>query len=125
MRRIHPEIRKRARELRQPQTAAEATLWRVLQNRKLGYKFRRQHPIGPFIVDFYCAEAGRLVIEIDGSSHMEQEEYDAERTAWLESQGYHVIRFNNTEVRYQLNEVVQAILEACSAAKPAREPSEG
>ena len=116
MRRLSPEMRQRARELRQPQTPEEATLWRALRNRNLGYKFRRQHPIGPFIADFYCAEAGRLVIEIDGAQHLKQQEYDNERTAWLESQGCHVIRFSNTEVRYHLNEVVQVILEVCEAA---------
>ena len=68
-------------KLRHPQTPAEATLWQHLRNRNLGYKFRRQHPIDRFIIDFYCAEA-KLCIEIDGSSHFEteQEEYDKART---------------------------------------------
>jgi very-short-patch-repair endonuclease len=88
MRRIHPEIRRRARELRQPQTPAEQSLWKVLQNRQLvGFKFHRQHPVGGFIADFFCARAG-LVVEVDGDSHAGREEYDSRRTAWLESQGY-------------------------------------
>jgi very-short-patch-repair endonuclease len=89
--RIHPTIRQFARELRQPQTPAEATLWNHLRNRNLKYKFRRQHPIDFFIIDFYCAEA-RLLIEIDGSSHLEREqrEYDQSRTQYLEALEYKV-----------------------------------
>lgn len=71
MRRIQPEIRLRARELRQPQTLAELELWKHLRNRQLeGIKFRRQYPLGRFIVDFYCPQA-KLAIEIDGDTHAE------------------------------------------------------
>ena len=82
---IYPPILLRARELKQPQTPAEATLWRQLRGRNLGYKFRRQHPIDRFIIDFYCAET-KICIELDGSSHLEkeQEEYDQARTLILE-----------------------------------------
>jgi very-short-patch-repair endonuclease len=109
--RIHPTIRKFARELRQPQTPAEATLWRYLRNRNLQYKFRRQHPIDFFIIDFYCAEA-KLLIEIDGASHLvkDQIEYDLSRTEYLEGMGYKVIRFTNDDVRYTINEVVNEIV---------------
>ncbi len=109
--RIHPTIRQFARELRQPQTPAEATLWRHLRNRNLQYKFRRQHPIDFFIIDFYCAEA-KLLIEIDGASHLvkEQIEYDKARTEYLEDLGYKVIRFTNDDVRYTINEVVSEII---------------
>ena len=73
MNRINPEILDHARELRQPQTPAEQLLWRYLRSRPWeGIKFRCQHPIGRFIVDFYCAQA-KLVIEIDGDSHAYQE----------------------------------------------------
>jgi ATP-dependent DNA helicase RecQ len=84
--RIHPAIRQFARELRQPQTPAEATLWRKIRNRSIGYKFRRQHEIEFFIIDFYCAEV-KLCIEIDGDTHLtkEQQENDAARTVHLES----------------------------------------
>ena len=68
---VHPTIRQFARELRQPQAPAEATLWHYLRNRNLIYKFRRQHPIDFFIIDFYCAKA-KLLIEIDGESHFEK-----------------------------------------------------
>jgi len=77
-------------------------------------KFRRQVPIGCFIVDFYCAEL-RLVIEIDGGSPLDQEEYDTNRTHWLESCGYHVIRFTNDDVRMNLNQVIESILETITA----------
>lgn len=111
MRRIHPEIRHRARELRRPQTPAEQSLWACLRNEQLdGIKFRRQHPIGYYIVDFYCAQA-KLVIEIDGDSHAEQVEYDLERTAWLENQGYRVIRYTNRDIKEILPAVLEGILE--------------
>jgi very-short-patch-repair endonuclease len=113
MRRINPKIRKRARELRQDQTPSERKLWARLRDRQLnGLKFRRQHPIGPFITDFYFA-ARRLMIEIDGGGHLEQEEYDANRTKWLEGQGYRVIRFTNRDVQNNTEAVLDAILEAC------------
>ena len=113
MRRIHPEIRRRARQLRQPQTLAEQKLWRHLRARQLeGFKFRRQHPIGYFIVDFYCA-AAKLVIEIDGPSHAEQVEYDRARSAWLEEQGCRVVRYTNDDVKTNLDAVVEDILAWC------------
>ena len=81
--RFPPELLHRSRELRQPLTPAERKLWTMLRNRNLaGYKFRRQHLIGHFIVDFYCAQV-RLVVEIDGDIHSRQVEYDAARTAWF------------------------------------------
>lgn len=97
--------------MRQPQTPAEATLWRILRNRKTGFKFRRQHPIHRFIIDFYCAKA-KLLIEIDGAPHFEhsQAEYDKARTEYLEDLGYQVIRFTDDEVRYNINAVVSDIL---------------
>ncbi len=111
--RIYPPILASARELRQPQTPAEKKLWTHVRNRQLGgFRFRRQHPIGPFIVDFYCA-ACRLVVEIDGESHLEQVEYDRARTAWLNEQGYHVIRFWNRDVHRDTDAVLEAILGEC------------
>src|SRR4051794_22135472 len=96
--RIPPGVLARAREMRHEQTPAEQKLWAVVRGKQLyGHKFRRQHPIGRFIADFYCAEA-RLVIELDGESHAAQQEYDAIRTAYLQAQGYRVIRFTNQAV---------------------------
>jgi len=104
--------------LRNPQTPAEATLWRHLRNRNTGYKFRRQHPIDRFIIDFYCAKA-KLCIEIDGSSHFEkeQEEYDKARIELLEELGYKVIRFTNNDVRYSVHAVVEEIVSAVEKRK--------
>jgi very-short-patch-repair endonuclease len=120
-RRIHPGIRQRSRELRQPLTPAEQKLWSILRNRYLGgYKFRRQHPVGPFILDFFCAEV-RLAIEVDGGVHACQEAYDNDRTAWLEAQGLTVIRFRNDEVNQELNQVAGEILRVCARLKGGEE----
>jgi very-short-patch-repair endonuclease len=108
--RIYPLLLERAREMRHPQTPAEAALWHVLRNHNLKYKFRRQHPIDHFIIDFYCAQA-KLCIEIDGASHLEpeQQKYDALRTEVLEELGCKVIRFTNNDVRYNIHAVVDEI----------------
>jgi very-short-patch-repair endonuclease len=108
-------MRERARELRRAQTPAESILWGRLRSQQLsGYKFRRQHPIEPFIVDF-CCPACCLVIELDGDTHAFQEEYDRARTARLKAAGYHVLRFTNREVQQQLEGVLEAILGECHA----------
>lgn len=104
--------------MRHPQTAAEATLWRHLRNRNLEYKFRRQHPIDRFIIDFYCPEV-KLCVEVDGESHLQhnQQEYDAARTNYLESLGCTVVRFTNEEVRFHIYEAIQKITEICVKLK--------
>ena len=107
------KIFENARELRKNATPTEDLLWQELRNRKLcSFKFRRQHPIERFIVDFYCAQH-RLAVEIDGDVHAEQREYDAARTEWLEARGYRVIRFTNDQVFRQLPAVLETILAAC------------
>ncbi|HMA37322.1 MAG TPA: endonuclease domain-containing protein [Chloroflexia bacterium] len=109
-------VRERARELRRPQTPAENRLWAHLRDRQLaGYKFRRQHPLGRFIADFYCA-ACRLILELDGESHQHQGEYDAERTVWLQAAGYYVLRFPNDAVYHHLGTVLESIQQACQTA---------
>ena len=110
--RISPAILARAREMRHPQTVAETTLWHALCNQQIGFKFRRQHPIERFIIDFYCAQA-KLLIEVDGESHLEpeQKEYDVARTEYLEELGYKVIRFTNNDVRYNIDAVANEILQ--------------
>jgi len=121
--RIYPPILAHARELRQPQTPAESKLWTCLRNRQLGgFKFRRQHPIDRFIVDFYCA-ACRLVVETDGDSHADQVEYDAARTAWLNEQGYCVIRFCNRDVHRNIDAVLEVILAECQKLSPPSPPA--
>jgi very-short-patch-repair endonuclease len=125
--RVYPPLLARARELRQPQTPAESRLWLRLRDRQLGgLKFRRQHPIGRLIADFYCA-ASQQVIEIDGDSHSEQTEYDLARTEWLSERGYRVIRFPNLDVYHRLDAVLEAIWEECQKLPltPNPSPSEG
>ena len=101
----------RARQLRKQSTDAERLLWRHLRNRQFeGYKFKRQKPLGHYIVDFVCLEKS-LVVELDGGQHAEQIEYDAERNAWLESQGFRVVRPWNNQVLEETESVKEAILE--------------
>ena len=104
-----PKTLHRAGELRKETTPAEKKLWAYLrQLRSDGIRFRRQHAIGPFITDF-CSPKSKLIIELDGSQHLEQEEYDSERTEYLASQGYKVIRFWNNDVMNNIEKVMQAI----------------
>ena len=101
----------RAGELRLGQTLAEEKLWAHLRARRLGgVGFRRQHAIGLYIADF-CAPGKMLIVELDGSQHLEQREYDDERTAFLKSKGYRVLRFNNNDVMNHIGQVVSVILE--------------
>jgi len=101
----------RASGLRRNATDAERRLWAVLRHRPLReYKFRRQHPIGRFIVDFACTRH-RLVIEADGGQH-DQSAADAQRTAWLESHGWRVIRLWNNDILANTEGVLTTILEA-------------
>jgi very-short-patch-repair endonuclease len=107
-----PNIIAAARQLRQNLTPAEQILWQSLKNRQLnGWKFRCQHPIESFIVDFYCPQH-RLVIELDGGIHNQQVEYDLARTERLNQLGYRVIRFRNREVMSTLNQVLKQIVTA-------------
>ena len=102
----------RARALRRRQTDAERRLWSRLRGRGLeGFKVRRQHPVGPFVVDFACLEA-RVVIEVDGGQHAESAAADAQRTARLEAEGFRVLRFWNTEVLGNLEGVLEVIAAA-------------
>src|SRR5690349_12500356 len=101
------------KQLRNSLTAAEALLWRLLQRRQLeGKKFRRQSSIGRYIVDFYCPEC-RLVIELDGEKHFSItiDEYEAERTKFLEGQGLKILRFENKDLRENIDQVLQTIRE--------------
>lgn len=98
-------------------TEAEQRLWSTLRDRRLEkYKFRRQHPIHPYVVDFACTEHG-LVIEIDGGQHADSAA-DGRRTAWLESKGWRVIRFWNNEVLTDTRGVAEAVVQALEANRP-------
>ena len=118
-----------ARELRRDATPAERILWQALRGRRLnGLRFRRQHPVGRFVLDLFCV-AHQLAIEVDGGIHQSpaQAAYDAERTACLAAQGIRVLRFTNTEVESQLEDVLQKIISATSSPSPdaVRPPGEG
>jgi len=105
---------RRARELRAKSTDAEYRLWWMLRNRQMnGAKFRRQHVVAPYILDFYCVEL-KLCIELDGDQHAEpvQEAYDARRTQYLEERGIRVMRFGNREVLMEMEGVLERIWEA-------------
>ena len=107
----------RVRTLRQNQTEAERLLWRQLRGKRVGgLRFRRQQPLGSFIVDLVCLPA-RLVIEVDGPSHDLTMDADERRTLWLEGQGFRVLRFTNDQVRYHLPDVVDAIAAALPVAE--------
>ena len=107
--RTTPRVFKQAKQLRRNQTEAEAKLWSHLRNHQLkDIGFRRQHAIGPYIVDF-CAPRKKLIIELDGGQHLEQEEYDRERTSFLASKGYQVLRFWNNEVMKDIDGVLRVI----------------
>ncbi len=111
-RRTTPKVFARAKELHRSMTEAEARLWSHLRaHRMKDIHFRNQHAIGGYIVDF-CAPRLKLIIELDGSKHLEQQEYDAERTAFLEAKGYRILRFWNNDVMNNIEAVLDSIWEA-------------
>jgi 5-methyltetrahydrofolate--homocysteine methyltransferase len=117
---IYGLLKEHCNRMRNQPTEAEKVLWEALSGKKLErYKFRRQHIIGNYIIDFICLKKN-LIIEVDGLIHQLPDNIasDAERTAWLEEQGYKVIRFTNEEVIFRLNEVLDRILGTFEAAAP-------
>ncbi len=111
-------MEKLAQKLRKSSTDTELRLWLQLKNRNLGgFKFRRQHPIPPYIVDFVCLEQ-KLIVELDGGQHAEQTVRDAERTACLESKGFRIIRFWNDDALKQTDAVLEEILRQLHAPHP-------
>ena len=105
----------RARALRRAMTLPEGTLWQVLRTRPRGLKFRRQHPMGPFVLDFYCP-AVKLAIEVDGAAHDmgDNPERDARRDAWLKEQGLRTLRVTAADVLGDLEAVVRMIVAECA-----------
>ena len=98
-----------ARKLRQTSTVPEVKLWQYLRDRRLmGLKFRRQYPIGPYVVDFVCL-SHKLVIELDGGQHSGQVAYDNKRTEYLEHFGFRVLRFWNTDVFLRFEEMLEQV----------------
>ncbi|MFA5937045.1 MAG: endonuclease domain-containing protein [Candidatus Paceibacterota bacterium] len=102
----------RRKDLRNNSTPEEILLWLELKNYQLGFKFRRQHSIGGYIVDFYCPSK-KLVIEVDGPKHFEKEslEYDKIRTDYFKGLDINVLRFTNVEINTTMNEVINRILD--------------
>jgi ATP-dependent helicase HrpA/adenine-specific DNA-methyltransferase len=117
---VPEDILRCARELRNTQTDAEGLLWHLVRNRGLsGYKFRRQQPVGRYILDFYCHEAA-LGIELDGGGHGDagQAAYDKERTRELEAVGIKVLRFWNDEILRNTDAVLEAVFSALQDRLP-------
>jgi very-short-patch-repair endonuclease len=113
----------KARVLRRSSTEAEKRLWNLLRNRTVaGLKFIRQMPIDPFVADFVCRDL-MLIIEVDGSQHVDDEAYDRRRTAYLNARGYSVLRFWNSEVLRELDGVHELIGRLASGESP--DPSPG
>jgi very-short-patch-repair endonuclease len=109
-----------ARDLRRSLTPAEDNLWAALRGRRLnGLKFRRQHPLSRFILDFYCVER-RLVVEVNGGVHATADQIarDEERTHWLNAQGIRVLRVKNEDVENDLDEVLRRIVQEASSSQP-------
>lgn len=125
LKRVTNKTRSRAIQLRRNVTEPERLLWSVLCRRQLGgLKFRRQHPIEPYIVDFYCASA-RLIVELDGESHEGRQDYDKEREAHLLRLGLKIFRVTNDDVLKNLEGVALAILREAdvNAEEPSPNPS--
>lgn len=125
MTRINQTAKKNSRSLRRELTDAEQLLWRHLRMRQMGgCKFRRQHPLGRYILDFVCLEAA-LVVEVDGGQHAENEEQDLLRTMFLSQQGLHVLRFWNNDVLKDIESVKQVIWNALGkvSTEPPSQPS--
>jgi very-short-patch-repair endonuclease len=116
----------KARKLRRNLSPPEVKLWNYLRTRPLGLKFRRQHPLGSYILDFYCAEA-RLCVEIDGISHDmgQRPAADRCRDQWLTAQGLRIVRIPAAEVMKDMESVVRAIFDACAREFPLHHPSDG
>jgi very-short-patch-repair endonuclease len=111
-----------AQSLRKQVVPAEALLWKALRNRALaGFKFRRQHPVGTYVVDFAYVEC-TLVVELDGASHLPHKNADQDRTRFLEAAGWYAMRFWNTEVYDDLEPVKEALYRQCVARSRLGEP---
>jgi very-short-patch-repair endonuclease len=113
----NPELIRRAMELRQNMTPEERVIWNELRGNRLGAHFRRQQPLAPYIVDFYCHSV-HLVVEIDGSPHREQQGYDRMRDDYLMRRGIQVLRLSNESVRNDLASAIASIRAALRMKNP-------
>lgn len=114
-----PSTLLRAKRLRREMSLPEVLLWKALKQRPAGLKFRKQHPIGRFVADFYC-DAAKLVVEVDGISHDmgDQPAFDIKRDSWLRDQGVTILRISAREVLSDIDAALAAILAAAGAAGP-------
>ncbi|TAL63205.1 MAG: endonuclease domain-containing protein [Bacteroidetes bacterium] len=120
----NPELKALASELRRNMTLSEVLLWNELkQKQMLGHDFDRQRPIGNFIVDFYCKELS-LTIEIDGDTHIYRYDYDEERQSSLEKSGVKFLRFEDIEVKKNMNNVLRVIEDWIKKNRPTPNPSQ-
>ena len=103
-----PKFKPRRKELRHKETPEEKLLWNVLRRKSLGFKFSRQYSAGPYILDFYCSEK-RICVELDGSQHLQNKEYDKERDNYLLMNDIKVLRFWNSEINGNIDEVLKNI----------------
>jgi very-short-patch-repair endonuclease len=118
---LDPEFLNFARKLRKNQTDAEKLLWSILRSRQLlSLKFRRQQPVGPYILDFYCHDY-KLCIELDGGQHYTGagQQVDKDRAAYLEARRIHILRFSNLDVLKNLEAVLLRIVEEVTSLTPA------
>lgn len=107
-----------AKQMRAGQTPAEKLLWKYLRAHRFhGLKFKRQKPMGGYIVDFVCMEK-YLIVELDGAHHLQQQEYDAERSKWFQAQGFRVLRFWNQEVSSDIDSVLAKIADLALFPSP-------
>ena len=113
----NPELMRRATELRKRMTPEECIIWQELRGNRLGTHFRRQQTLAPYIVDFYC-HAARLVVEVDGSPHREQQGYDRVRDDYFRRHGIRVIRMSNESVQDNLASAIGAIRMALRRQSP-------
>ena len=119
----NPELKTLAKELRRNMTLSEVLLWNELRNKQmLGFDFDRQRPIDNYIVDFYCKDL-MLAIEIDGDTHTYRYDYDEERQNCLEKQGISFLRFDDHEVKKNMNNVLKVIEDWIIKNKPTPNPS--
>jgi very-short-patch-repair endonuclease len=117
--------RLRARQLRRNATNVERLLWQKLRYWQVdGCKFRRQQPLGRYIVDFVCLQR-RLIVELDGGQHAEQENYDTERDAWLRDQGFVILRFWNNDVLTNMDGIVEQIAKTLQSTPTSILPRKG
>jgi very-short-patch-repair endonuclease len=123
LRQLTNEQRDFARTLRTNATDAERVLWRALRSGQVGARFRRQHPLGPYVLDFVCV-AQRLAVEVDGGQHSGSV-HDAARDAWLTSQGWRVLRFWNNDVMNNIDGALTVIVGALEQPPPQPSPLQG